>query len=203
MSRVLRGYAVRSGLDGQWYDGGNAESTPCPWTDNTRKRHLFDEYQDACAYVLTYIASNNLRVVAVYSKPKPAPVEAGERYACLVEQDGTGVFFQDLRGGFQVREVASREEAVEASREWLQVATVVRILPDGAHEAAVKEAREQGRVEALADVRKRVTDATTAMRDIAIKSPGSTDAHRARQLGKVDGLLMAVGEIDTAAGFSR
>lgn len=75
--------------------------------------------------------------------------------------------------------------------------------PTDAHKAAIAKAREEGRQGALADVRSRVGRSATIMRDDALNAPGSTDALRARQLGKVDGLLMAIGDIEITQGFGR
>ena len=85
MTRRLLGYVVKL-PNGEWYNGksrADKDFDGYPWTRDAKKRHVFTEYQDACRYVLTYVPENLLRIVPVFSKPKPAelkpaPVVAAE-----------------------------------------------------------------------------------------------------------------------------
>lgn len=86
-------------------------------------------------------------------KPQPAaPVEAEGWYALMYEGDtflGIGV-----RGS----EVSSRENAVRGKKLRGGEGEIVRILPDGAHEAAIAKAREEGAAAALHDARRTLLD---------------------------------------------
>lgn len=86
-------------------------------------------------------------------KPQPAaPVEAEGWYALMHEGDtflGIGV-----RGS----EVSSRENAVRGKKLRGGEGEIVRILPDGAHEAAIAKAREEGAAAALHDARRTLLD---------------------------------------------
>ena len=87
MTRKLLGYAVRSGQIGEWYNGKHGEGLDmlCPWGPK-KDRVFFETMADACDYASTYSEESALRIVPVFSKPnapKPAPVDAAERYACM------------------------------------------------------------------------------------------------------------------------
>lgn len=175
MSRRLLGYVVKL-PSGEWHDGksyADKDFDGYPWTRDAKKRHVFMEYQDACRYVLTYVPENLLRIVPVFSKPKPAelkpaPAVAAEgRYAVLRKTWG-GNGFCDLHYGDDTRTTlhvgtrAAVDEAQRKSGRTKSDAEVVRILPDGAHEAAIAAAREEGRREgaeaALHDARRALLD---------------------------------------------
>ena len=76
-------------------------------------------------------------------EPKPAPVVAGERYACM---EGCFMWLSNARDS------GTRAEA-EARAVGVPGAEVVRILPDGEHEAAIAQAREESRLSGLAEAR--------------------------------------------------
>lgn len=288
MTRRLLGYVVKL-PSGEWHDGKSytdKDFDGYPWTKDAKKIHVFTEYQDACRYVLTYVPENLLRIVPVFSKPKPAEPEPaplppnppcfccgvgvepgprddgftdGERVACghcgatnypTVADDGTvemsdgaedegdelkpapvvaaeglipgaaGEYaclsiFNGGRGeAFATRfdskpprittstgTRAQMKRAARANGEGSSTYHIVRILPDGAHEAALAAAREEGRREVLAEtehVRELLSDAREArtLRDIFERHGETKKArHERGRLAKlVDELLNATGK---------
>ena len=154
MSRRLLGYVVKL-PNGEWHDGksrADKDFDGYPWTRDAKKRHVFTEYQDACRYVLTYVPENLLRIVPVFSKPKPAepaPAVAAEGRYAVLNANGGDVWFEDFdRVDDPTRHVGTRKEALALRPHPHLTPEVVRILPDGAHEAALAAAREEGRREA-------------------------------------------------------
>jgi hypothetical protein len=88
-------------------------------------------------------------------KPKPAPpvAEAEGRYAVL-NANGGDVWFEDFdRVDDPTRHVGTRKEALALRPHPHLTPEVVRILPDGEHEAAIAAAREEGFAEAVRLVR--------------------------------------------------
>lgn len=79
----------------------------------------------------------------------------GEWFACL-HVDSTGSAFEALWRGNLLRDVGTKEEAAGAARQW--GGEVVRVLPDGAHEAAIAQAHKRARAEAFAAAAKAVRD---------------------------------------------
>ena len=178
MTRRLLGYVVKLPNGEWYNGKSRADKDfdGYPWTRDAKKRHVFTEYQDACRYVLMYVPENLLRIVPVFSKPKsavvvpplaqalailsidktkPAPVVAAEGlFAVLVQHEGhKPTTFLDLDMAVTVapfREVGTRAEVLAAVENETPAfrRMAVRILPDGAHEAALAAAREEGRREA-------------------------------------------------------
>ena len=173
MSRRLLGYVVKL-PSGEWHDGksyADKDFDGYPWTKDAKKRRVFAEYQDACRYVLTYVPQNRLRIVPVYSRPQPAPAEgaAEGRYAVLVDQEGAPHFVNfDLDLTMHV----SDRDAMEYERDRVMVGRkatdapvkLVRVLDDGAHEAAVEAARREGAETALRGLRERYEEICEAHR---------------------------------------
>ena len=82
-------------------------------------------------------------------EPKPAPVVAGDGYFVVVHD----TVIVNLLEGYtrQYKYIGTRDEAV-AFRNGQNALTVWRILPDGAHEAALAAARREGAEAAFAAV---------------------------------------------------
>lgn len=98
-------------------------------------------------------------VVPVFSKPKPkpAPVEAGETPAAIY------VVVSASHGGALTTTMTMFADEAERDRAASVAAgdstsRVMRYVPENAHEAAVKEAREQGRAEGLHEARRTLLD---------------------------------------------
>ena len=104
--------------------------------------------------IATYDCPVGSYVVPVFAvrKPKAAPAVSGERYACWA-----GVCMWLTDGEDDPRDTGTRAEA-EARAAGIPGAKVVRILNDGAHEAAVAAAHKRGRAEAFATAAKVVRD---------------------------------------------
>ena len=143
MSRKLLGYVVKLP------DGTRSPSTPRPWPLAEAVNHVFG-------------VQRNGVVVAVYARPKapkPAAVDEGERYAVLVQRTvgavGSFVGLDYVHNETSARDVGTRAEALGVGSQFAR-AEVVRLLPDGAHEAAVAEARREERERVIATLRKRL-----------------------------------------------
>ena len=126
--------------------------------DGTRSEHT--RRPVSLAYASAHLCDDGA-VVPVFAtrKPKPAPAEgaAEERYAVLRKNWG-GNEFRDLHYGDDTRtlcHVGTRATVDESQRRVgpSKDAEVVRILPDGALEAACEAAAERGRIEALTSIR--------------------------------------------------
>lgn len=139
---------------------GQGEAGPVYARENEHAYNAFEMQDEAFVpeSVALEVAPTGSYVVPVFSKPrtpKPqpaAPVEAEGWYALMHEGDtflGIGV-----RGS----EVSSRENAVRGKKLRGGEGEIVRILPDGAHEAAIAKAREEGAAAALHDARRTLLD---------------------------------------------
>ena len=158
MSRRLLGYVVKL-PSGEWHDGksyADKDFDGYPWTKDAKKRRVFAEYQDACRYVLTYVPENRLRIVPVYSRPKPAPADgAAEGLPPLfVVLHGHRGSFDQLYIGGSVVVTDRRAEAERRASEWKGdgVAMACQVFAVGAHEAAIEAARREERARVLAEV---------------------------------------------------
>lgn len=195
MSRRLKGYAIRCD-NGEWFDGtGLGQYSECPWTADRAKRHLFDEAADAYTYASTYTESSKLRIVPVFAvrKPKPAPVVAAEGlFACLVEAGGGRRFFREFRGKDLVEAGTRAEaEAIAGAPGTIGTSVVVRILPDGAHEAACEAARREERERVLAEVE---AYAARAAKRIAQADPHSWAGGRSGAFAEIAEAVRTMGE---------
>ena len=148
MSRRLLGYVVKL-PNGEWHDGksrADKDFDGYPWTRDAKKRHVFVEYQDACRYVLTYVPENLLRIVPVFSKPKPAEPEP----APVVAAEGP-------------KPVAYRYDVAGYPPSWatfrigdVQGQTETPLYDEAALAAAREEGRREGASQALTTCRARL-----------------------------------------------
>ena len=117
-----------------------------------------DEMSDALDDVGDFMVGGDVSFstpVFATRKPKPAPAEGAVegRYAVLFG-DGSGGYFGvlDKRGN----EVASRDVAAEGGENKLYDGKLVRVLDDGALEAACEAARREERERVCADTKKAI-----------------------------------------------
>jgi len=197
----LLGYVVKL-PSGEWHDGksyADKDFDGYPWTKDAKKRRVFAEYQDACRYVLTYVPENRLRIVPVYSRPKPAPADgaAEGRYAVLVQYDDREpTTFMDLNMSVpdaRPRDVGTHAEVLAAVENETPAfrRMAVRILPDGAHEAACEAARREERERVLAEVE---AYAARAAKRIAQADPHSWAGGRSGAFAEIAEAVRTMGE---------
>ena len=152
--------------------------------DGTRSEHTLEPH--SLAHASAHLCDDGA-VTPVYAKPKPAPVapvEAEGWYALMHEGDtflGIGV-----RGS----EVSSRENAVRGKKLRGGEGEIVRILPDGAHEAAIAKAREEGAADARDDLRDRL---------VGERDDARLDAAGDGEVGYVKGVTFAIEVLDARA----
>lgn len=90
-------------------------------------------------------------VVPVFAASKPAPVVAAEgRWAVLNRSAAGDVWFGDFDTiDDPTRQIGTSKEALALADQSSFAPSIVRILPDGAHEAAIEAARREERERVL------------------------------------------------------
>lgn len=180
-------------------------SSTLPIETRTRSEAFVSGPDHASIFVEGIVGSVNLstHVDALPDEPKPAPAEgaAEGRYAVLFG-DGSGGYFGvlDKRGN----EVASRDVAAEGGENKLYDGKLVRILDDGAHEAAVEAARREERERVLGEIRSTVALATETERKCEKSAKNMKMKELAAKHGAaVSAFEQVLGDIEAAKGQTK
>lgn len=128
-----------------------------------------------------------------------SPLPPSELYAVLVI-DGDDAYFTDINDGTaghdrsDQRDIGTRKQAVDFMARWPYGYHLCRVLGDGAFEAALAAAKEEGRREGLALLREKLA----AERDDAAIDAKERDGEGSHESGYVTGLTWAIDVLDSA-----
>jgi hypothetical protein len=141
--------------------------------------------------------------VDVLDEPAPPVAEAEGRYAVLQDGGTPAGFFPMRECPMDSDTTSTRDEAIgrvarmRATDTRRSTYEVMRILPDGAHEAAIAAAREEGRREGWLEAVTMLREGLTAEREDAKADMDNRDTE-SHEAGYVAGVTWAIAQINEA-----